>query len=115
MLGKASALVVVALCALIAAPSTQGAAVRECGRVVNPYPDTRYEGEDLRRIRSVGVSCDRARRVVRGAHRKALGITPPGSGVRRFTWRDWSVTGDLRGSADRYVAKRDGKRVRWLF
>jgi hypothetical protein len=100
---------------LIAAPSAQGASVRHCGRVVNPYPDTRYEGVDLRSIRAVGLSCRRARRVARGAHRKALGLTPPVSGVRRFSWHGWRVSGDLRGSTDRYVAKRDGRRVRWLF
>jgi hypothetical protein len=37
------------------------------------------------------------------------------SGVRQFNWNGWRVTGDLRGSSDRYVAKRDGKRVRWVF
>lgn len=106
-----------ALCALwaLAAPSAQGAAAHSCGRVVNPYPDTRYEGVDLRRIRATGVSCRRARKVARGAHYKALGLTPPVSGVRRFNWRGWRVTGDLRGSSDRYVAKRDAKRVRWVF
>ena len=88
---------------------------RSCAPVVNPYPDTRYEGAALRRIRADGVSCRTARRVARGAHRKALGITPPVSGVRRFGWHGWRVTGDLRGSSDRYVAKRDARRVRWVF
>jgi hypothetical protein len=115
MIGKASALLAVTLCSLTAAPSAQGASVRHCGRVVNPYPKTRYEGVDLRRIRAVGLSCRRARRVARGAHRKALGITPPVTGVRRFSWHGWQVSGDLRGSSDHYVAKRDGRRVRWLF
>jgi len=82
---------------------------------VNPYPDTRYEGADLRRIRATGVSCRRARKVVRGAHRKALGLTPPTSGVRRFKWHGWRVTGDLRPSSDRYVARHGGERVRWRF
>lgn len=99
----------------VAAPTGGAASAVPCGRVVNPYPDTRYEGVDLRRIRATGVSCRKARRVARGAHRKALGLTPPVSGVRRFTWHGWRVTGDLRGSSDRYVAKKDGKRVRWLF
>lgn len=92
-----------------------GAAAKACGRVENPYPGTRYEGVDLRRIRAVGVSCPGARRVARRAHRKALGITPPPSGVRHFSWNGWQVTGDLRGDHDRYVAKRGAKRVRWLF
>jgi len=102
-----------ALCALagIAPQGATGAAPRSCGRVVDPYPDSRYEGVDLRRIRATGVSCDRARQVARGAHRKALGLTPPPSGVRQFGWHGWQVTGDIRGSSDRYVAKRNGKRV----
>jgi hypothetical protein len=108
-------LMAVALLSLAVAPSAHGAPAEHCGRVVNPYPGTRYEGVDLRRIRAVGVSCRRARQVARGAHRKALGITPPASGVRRFSWHGWQVTGDLRGSSDRYVARRAGKRVTWLF
>ena len=117
--GRKRLLLAGALCALVAA-GTQGgldaeASVRSCAPIVNPYPDTRYEGADLRRIRADGVSCRRARRVARGAHHEALGITPPVSGVRRFDWRGWRVTGDLRGASDRYVAKRDGRRVRWVF
>jgi hypothetical protein len=100
--------------AAAAAPVAESAA-KACGRVENPYPGTRYEGVDLRRIRAVGVSCHGARRVARRAHRKALGITPPPSGIRHFTWNGWSVTGDIRGETDRYVAKRGAKRVRWLF
>jgi hypothetical protein len=96
-------------------PVVERASARSCRPVVNPYPDTRYEGVDLRRIRATGVPCRRARRVARGAHRKALGLLPPLSGVRRFTWHGWRVTGDLRGSPDRYVARRDGRRVRWRF
>jgi hypothetical protein len=99
----------------IGAASAQGAATVSCNRVVNPYPGTRYEGADLRRIRATGLSCTTARKVVRGAHRKALGITPPVSGVRHFTWNGWTVTGDLRGSSDTYVAARGSKRVRWVF
>jgi hypothetical protein len=53
--------------------------------------------------------------VARGAHYKALGITPPPSGVRRFTWHGWHVTGNLRGDSDRYLATRGARRVRWLF
>ena len=91
------------------------AAARDCGRVVNPYPGTRYEGVDLRRIRGTRVSCPGARRVARRAHRKALGITPPPSGIRRFTWKGWLVTGNLRGDSDRYRASKDGKLVTWRF
>jgi hypothetical protein len=103
------------LLAGLGGPSAEAAPARACQPVVNPYPGTRYEGVDLRRIRATGVSCRTARRVARRAHRKALGITPPPSGVRRFTWHGWRVRGDLRGSSDRYVAKRDGNRVRWRF
>jgi hypothetical protein len=112
-----SALLASALCVLSGAfaPPAEAAATRACGRIVNPYPNSRYEGVDLRRIRSDGVRCSKARRVARRAHRKALGLTPPASGVRRFAWRGWRVTGDLRGSEDSYVARRDGKRVRWVF
>jgi hypothetical protein len=115
--GRNRVLLAAALCALaaIAAPSAEGATARHCGRIVNPYPDTRYEGVDLRRIRASGVSCNRARRVARGAHRRALRIRPRVSGVRRLSWHGWHVTGDLHGPSDRYVAKRDGKRVSWRF
>jgi hypothetical protein len=110
-------LVAAALCVLagVGAPAADAASTSSCARVVNPYPGTRYEGVDLRKIRATGVSCPMARRVARGAHRKALGLTPPRSGVRRFSWHGWRVTGDLRGSSDRYLARRDGKRVRWVF
>ena len=91
------------------------APVRHCRPVLNPYPDTRYEGVDLTRIRATGVKCRRARRVARGAHYEALGLPPPLTGVRRFNWHGWRVRGDLRGDSDRYVARRDGKRVRWRF
>jgi hypothetical protein len=110
-------LVMGVLCALagIVPQVATGVAPRSCGRVVDPYPGTRYDGADLRRIRATGVSCGRARRVARGAHRKALRLTPPPRGVRHFRWHGWRVTGDIRKSTDRYVARRDGKRVSWRF
>jgi hypothetical protein len=52
-------------------------AAKSCGRIANPYPDSRYEGVDIKRIRATGVTCGTARRVARRAHRKALGLTPP--------------------------------------
>jgi hypothetical protein len=106
-----------ALCAFVcvAAGSAGEASARPCKPVIKPYPDTRYEDVDLTRIRATGVSCRTARTVARRAHRKALGLTPPASGVRRFNWNGWQVTGDLRGSSDSYVAKRGVKRVRWRF
>ena len=109
------ALAAVSAAAGFGPPAAEAAIGKPCGKVENPYPGTRYEGSDLTRVRAVGVSCRRARRVARGAHRKALGITPPVSGVRHFRWNGWRVTGDLRGPSDRYVAKRGTKRVRWRF
>ena len=90
--------------------------MKRCKPVLNPYPGTRFDDVDLTRIRATGVSCRTARRVARGAHRKALSLTPTLSGIRRFGWRGWTVIGDLRGDADRYLAKAPGgKRVRWRF
>ena len=92
------------------------AATRSCERVVNPYAGSRYEGSDLYGIRAVDVSCRTARRVVRKGHRKALADVPDANGIVRVTYRRWSITGDLRGDTDHYVARAPGgKRVRWLF
>jgi hypothetical protein len=106
-----AALVALALGAL--APPT--ASARACAPVVNPYPDSRYEGVDLRDIRATGIACSKARKVVRGAHRKALGITPPPSGIRRFQWRGWTVVGNLRPTSDKYTATRGGDQINWRF
>jgi hypothetical protein len=89
--------------------------VKTCKPVVNPYASTRYEGVDLNRITASGVTCTTARGVARGAHYKALGITPPENGIRHFTWNGWKVTGDLRPSRDRYTATKNGHTVRWRF
>ena len=99
----------------LAAPGAGSALARSCEPVENPYPNSRYADVDLTGIRATGVSCRTARRVARRAHYKALGQTPPPSGVRRLTWNGWRVTGDLRGTSDRYVAVRGGDRVRWRF
>jgi hypothetical protein len=98
-----------------AAPAAHAQELRDCGRIENPYAGTRYDGVDITRIRAERVRCPKARRVARRAHRKALGITPPPSGIRRFRWRGWQVTGNLRGSHDRYLATRGEQRVRWRF
>ena len=99
-----------------AAGTVQAQGYRSCEPVRNPYPDSRYEDVDLTRIRALGVSCRGARRVARSAHYKALGLGPPVAGpIRRFTWRGWNVSGDLRGSHDRYVARWGARRVRWRF
>ena len=97
-----------------ASPAPADAALRACKPVLDPYPGTRYAGVDLTRIRTSGRSCETARRVARKAHRKALTITPTRR-FRRFNWNGWSVTGDLRPARDRYVARKDGRQVRWRF
>jgi hypothetical protein len=101
--------------AVLLVPAVLAATTRACGSVRDPYPGTRYAGEDLTRIAATGVSCRAARSVARGAHRKALGLTPDVSGIRTFTWNGWKVTGDLRPAHDRYVATRGSTRVRWRF
>jgi len=95
-------------------PAQADAALRACKPVLNPYPHTRYAGVDLTRIRTSTRSCETARNVARGAHRKALRRPATGS-YRRFTWHGWAVTGDLRPDRDRYVARRNGRQVRWRF
>ena len=112
----------VALAAVAASLLTGGAATpvasaaeRACAPVRNPYPDTRYDGVDLRRIRAEGVTCRRARRVARRVHRKAIGLPVPADGERRFSWNGWSVRGDLRGDEDRYTARLGERRVKWVF
>jgi hypothetical protein len=114
---KRLALLVVCLSAAIAAavPAAPAATTRSCGSVKDPYPGTRYAGVDLGHITAKGVSCATARRVAKGAHKKALGLTPSPSGIRTLTWDGWKVSGDLRGSHDSYVATKGSKRVRWRF
>jgi hypothetical protein len=89
------------------------AAGRPCQRINNPYRGTRYEGSDLRRIRAFNMGCLRARRVVRGAHYKALGMPP--YPTLRFRWNGWRVVGDIRGADDRYRARKGERLVRWVF
>ena len=101
--------------AALAGGAAAPAEARSCAPIRDPYAGTRYEGSDLKRITATGVSCRTARRVVRGAHRKALGLTPPPDGIRRFAWNGWTVRGDLRGSVDRYIAGRGENLVRWVF
>jgi len=115
--GRGRTIVASAACiaALLSASGTAEASTQFCRPVVNPYPHSRYEGIDLSHIRATRIPCRIARRIARGAHRKALTITPPPSGVRRFTWHGWKVRGDLRGRFDSYVARSGAKRVRWKF
>jgi hypothetical protein len=107
--------IAVLLTLALAAIAPKTASARACAPVVNPYPGTRYEGVDLTNIRAAGLPCAKARKVARGAHRKALGITPPPSGVRTFQWRGWTVVGNLRPGSDKYTATRGGDRVSWRF
>ncbi len=101
-----------ALCA--GPPAASAASYKSCKPVANPYEGTRYEGVNLSSIRVLRGSCRGARVVARGAHRKALGITPTGP-IRRFSWGGWRVKGDLRGNSDSYLAVKGRKRVRWRF
>jgi hypothetical protein len=107
--------VLLALTLALAAVAPKTASARACAPVVNPYPGTRYEGINLSKIRAAGLPCAKARKVAKGAHRKALGITPPPSGIRTFRWRGWTVTGNLRPTSDKYIATRGGDRVNWRF
>jgi len=94
--------------------ATEAAPYANCKAVRNPYPHSRYAGVDLTRIRELHTNCTTARRVARRAHRKALRLGATGP-IRRFRWRGWRVTGDLRPSRDRYVARKGERRVRWRF
>jgi hypothetical protein len=112
-LGLIAAGILLALTVAAAAPKT--ASARACAPVINPYPGTRFDGVNLSEIRAAGLSCAKARKVAKGAHRKALGITPPPSGIRRFEWRGWAVVGNLRPASDKYTATRRDDRVAWRF
>src|SRR4051812_6070264 len=110
----ALAFAAVALLAIAAAPA--GAASCASIRNVSQLSGTRFAGSDIFRIRARGVSCATARRVARGATLRALGITPPVSGVKRFRFQAWAISDDLRDSDDRYTATGSGgKRITWLF
>jgi hypothetical protein len=91
------------------------AAAKSCDPIKNPYDGTRYEGIDLTNIEAKHVSCPNARRIVRKAHRKGLGLAPNAEGYLYFRSEGWRVKGNLRPSSDRYRATRDDKRVRWRF
>jgi hypothetical protein len=107
--------VLAATAAAVLAPGAAAQTIRSCGSISNPYPGTRFADASITRITATGVSCRTARSVARGAHRRALGITPSLSGIRTFRWNGWRVRGDLRPSSDRYVATRGAARVRWRF
>ncbi len=96
------------LAACLALPASGLAA--KCDPVVNPYAGSRYDGIDLRRIRATNVTCDKARKVVRRGHRKAL-LTYE----LKFKWHDWKIKGHLGGSVDKYRAKRGNARISWVF
>lgn len=112
---KLAVLILAVACAFSAAPApvAQAAPYERCQSVSNPYPDTRFEGTPLSRVRAQNVSCGVARRVARGAHRKALAQPP--TPTLMFKWRGWKVRGDIRGAQDDYRARRGNKRVRWVF
>ena len=92
-----------------------GAAAESCKPVVNPYEGTRYDGIDLSDIEALGLSCSKARRVAKRAHKNGLAMAPSPDGYRDYRWNGWDVSGNLRPTSDRYVAARNGKKVRWRF
>ena len=115
---KALAATTLSLGLLAALPGSADAAFHPCRPILDVgfLDGTRYEGSDIYRIRAQAVGCRKARRVARGATRKALGLTPPASGVKRFRYGSWSVVDDLRGDTDRYVARiGDTQRIKGLF
>ena len=100
---------------LVAAPTAGAASYKSCKPVLKPYPGSRFSDVDLTSIRVLNGSCKGARVVAKGAHRKALGLTPSLTPIRRFVWGGWRVAGDLRGNSDKYLAVKSKKRVRWRF
>ena len=107
---------VLVLAAAAPAPAPALAKFHGCKPVRDPYPNTRYAQVDLTRIRaSAAVSCTTARRVTRGAHRKALKMGTAGGSHRFLMWHGWTVTGDLEGDHDKYVARKDDRQIRWRF
>jgi hypothetical protein len=112
----ALAFLTAALLAVAAAPAD--AAFKSCRSIrnVSQLDGTRFAGSDIFRIRAQGVSCTTARRIARGATIRALGITPPVSGIKRFRYRSYAISDNLRGNDDRYSATGSGsKRITWLF
>jgi hypothetical protein len=96
-------------------PAASAAPTHRCAAIHDPYPNTRFAGESITNITAKNIGCVTARFVARGAHRKALGLTPTASGIRTFSFNGWHVTGDLRPTHDRYVATKAGAVVRWRF
>jgi len=112
----ALAFLAAAVLAIAAAPAD--AAFKSCRSIpnVSQLDGTRFAGSDIFRIRAQGVSCPTARSVARAATVRALAITPPATGIKRFRYQSWSVSDDLRGNNDRYSATGSAtKRVTWLF
>jgi hypothetical protein len=101
--------------AAVPSPAASAATTHRCAAIRNPYPNTRFAGESITNITAKNVGCVTARFVARGAHRKALGLTPSANGIRTFRFNGWHVTGDLRPVHDRYVATKAGAIVRWRF
>ena len=112
----AVAFLAAALLATAAAPADAG--FTSCAPITNvsQLSGTRFASSDIFRIRTQGVSCTTARGVARGATLRALGITPPVSGIKRFRYQSWAISDNLRGDDDRYTATGSGaKRISWLF
>ncbi len=110
----AAALGAAAVATLDAGPAA-AAAVRACKPIKDPFKGTRYGDVDITHIRARGVSCNAARWLAKRAQHKALGITTPPSGYKRFSSHGWKVFGNVRPAHDRYLATKGAKRVRWQF
>jgi len=106
-------LLVSAVVALTAGGAQHAVADNQCKDVKNPYEGTRYDGVPLSDIEAKGITCPNARRVAKGAHRKGLKMCCESQ--IRYRWEGWRVEGDLRPASDRYVARRDGRKVSWRF
>ncbi len=109
-----SSYLLAAIVMVLLVPGVAQAELRSCKAVKDPYPNTRYAQVDLTRIKTTLQSCSKARRVARKAHWKALKLQPVG-GRKVFIWNGWSVDGNVKPDHDRYVARKDGRQVRWRF
>jgi hypothetical protein len=111
----AAAAVTAGILVAAAAAAPASAEARTCDPVQDILDGTRYQGSDLYDIRVTGAAtCRSARRLARRATYKAVG-TPVTGPIKRFDVGRWRVWDDLRGVADRFVARTERSRVHWTF